>query len=991
MPPRRQPAAAASRAASKPASKAVSKSGAAADPFAFDDPTDRPAQRRSGAAVAAKSPAVGAASRPRRAAAQPHAPSTPPSSRRSVAAAAATPAALGPSLSTLSSSSLASSSAIADAPDPPPPPSSGRGTRASAGGVGALARLRFSQRLVPITAARPIPVNDLLRRLQELHSQLARLEQDSVDRASLAVVRKDLVSHSLLHHKERGVRAFAACCLADILRLFAPDAPYKESELKEIFEFLMKQVNYIADSDSPYFVQYFYLVESLSTVKSVVLVADLNAEDLVERIFKDFFDLIRPDIQKNIYNFLLDILHQLVEECQVLSQEVVETVVDQMTQARRAENSAAHQLAVDLCNLASDKLQRPICQFFSDAMVRATKGEDEDDQSFRSFQSIHEHILDIHRVSPGVLLSVIPLLEEELKYDDTEVRGLATDVLGQMMSAIGSTIARTYTTTWRSWLDRGRNDKQASIRSQCLKFSLDILRHHRELSADLCSCLEQKSQDPDEKVRLQVVNIIGAIDRTCEENVTKELLLMVAKRGRDKKAAIRVQTVQSLAALFKEMFSEPFGASGSGEVPEIVDKYGWIPGSLLDLLFLDDSETTIAVERAFHEQILPPSYRDDERTSRLLMVLMGLNDRLYKAFMSILDRQASTISKFQIFLDQCQQWNGGIVDENGPAVEAKLNQVVYALTDPKRAAGHLLAFAKDNNRRAYTLLKSVMDDALDYKDIIKCNKELTKLLQSRSGLFDTFSVFLRRISRTLVPRRSMPYLLSVIAEAEATRGARHPRQLVADRLVKSVVAIFPGLYQSDMSEFVNLFSIMDALEAVAKCAVVFPDRLEITGKNEDALVRLALSGTVRQASKAATIIAKATLPGARQLVVDAILRSLTPAAVRAAIAADKLRPWAESRFRSSDGDGDASSPLAGLDDDDDDNSGGGADAERVALHARLAALAQLARHAPETVEPHLNTITAFVVKELLLQNRDEEGHEEDFLPLEKLHAEGALK
>ena len=30
----------------------------------------------------------------------------------------------------------------------------------------------------------------------------------------------------------RGVKAYAACCLADLLRIYAPDAPYTETELR---------------------------------------------------------------------------------------------------------------------------------------------------------------------------------------------------------------------------------------------------------------------------------------------------------------------------------------------------------------------------------------------------------------------------------------------------------------------------------------------------------------------------------------------------------------------------------------------------------------------------------------------------------------------------------------------------------------------------------------------------------------------------------------
>ena len=41
-----------------------------------------------------------------------------------------------------------------------------------------------------------------------------------------------LVKPFILKSKDKDVKAHAACCLADILRIFAPEAPYSEEELK---------------------------------------------------------------------------------------------------------------------------------------------------------------------------------------------------------------------------------------------------------------------------------------------------------------------------------------------------------------------------------------------------------------------------------------------------------------------------------------------------------------------------------------------------------------------------------------------------------------------------------------------------------------------------------------------------------------------------------------------------------------------------------------
>ena len=81
-------------------------------------------------------------------------------------------------------------------------------------------------------AGKPIAVGDLLKRLTRLWNEMKDMEQDVEERASFLTVAKDLASPNLLAHKDKGVKALTTCCLVDILRLCAPDAPYTGQQLK---------------------------------------------------------------------------------------------------------------------------------------------------------------------------------------------------------------------------------------------------------------------------------------------------------------------------------------------------------------------------------------------------------------------------------------------------------------------------------------------------------------------------------------------------------------------------------------------------------------------------------------------------------------------------------------------------------------------------------------------------------------------------------------
>lgn len=91
--------------------------------------------------------------------------------------------------------------------------------------------LRFNEPL-SWRAGRPIPTTELVKRLDKLSKELTELDQDWEHKESLNKIAKELCSANILGHKDKGVKAFAACCLVDILKICAPDAPFTPSQLK---------------------------------------------------------------------------------------------------------------------------------------------------------------------------------------------------------------------------------------------------------------------------------------------------------------------------------------------------------------------------------------------------------------------------------------------------------------------------------------------------------------------------------------------------------------------------------------------------------------------------------------------------------------------------------------------------------------------------------------------------------------------------------------
>ncbi|GAA5984565.1 hypothetical protein JCM10908_003401 [Rhodotorula pacifica] len=246
---------------------------------------------------------------------------------------------------------------------------------------------------------------ELAKRLTSVHDQLRDFDQDTVDTSSLDKCAAQLVDPTLLLHKDKSVKALVAACIVDILRLYAPEAPYTPDQLRDLFDFLTHQLKQAGDPKDPNQPEHFYVVDSLASVKSIVLVCDLDhADELLTDIFKAVFHTVSSQTPKNVTLALTDILLSLLDEATSVPTGVISVLTSQFlpsssSASTRANNNkgkdredgsaggggggdaataherrAAFRLAVDVARAASDKLQRYVSQYFTEIILEAVNG-----------------------------------------------------------------------------------------------------------------------------------------------------------------------------------------------------------------------------------------------------------------------------------------------------------------------------------------------------------------------------------------------------------------------------------------------------------------------------------------------------------------------------------------------------------------------------------------------------------------------------------------
>lgn len=340
--------------------------------------------------------------------------------------------------------------------------------------------------------SKPIPAKVLIGRLDTLSKELKTLEQDGTDKESFEKVAKVLAEGNLLDHKDRGVRAFTACCLVDILRVCAPVAPLSGSQLARVFTcFITSILPSLSNPSNAYNVQHMYVLNSLSEVKSILLVTELpSPEALVLQLFTNAFDILynaaKPStgeqIGQKVLNDLTNLLVCLVDEMHTLPADAVDVIVAPFFLAKALsvkkdvaeedprqlilmpkELPPAYNTAKAICEFVPAKMARYISQYFNECMIDVSEtvgakksthrkliradAEDSDDEEMQAgptaielddLDKAHQLLREVWRACPDVLQNVIPQLEAELSVEDVRLRLLATQTLGDIISGIGS-------------------------------------------------------------------------------------------------------------------------------------------------------------------------------------------------------------------------------------------------------------------------------------------------------------------------------------------------------------------------------------------------------------------------------------------------------------------------------------------------------------------------------------------------------------------------
>ncbi|XP_062146872.1 sister chromatid cohesion protein PDS5 homolog B isoform X4 [Alnus glutinosa] len=341
--------------------------------------------------------------------------------------------------------------------------------------------------------------DSILKSLKQVANALSEIEQPSSREAAkkleatkkLEVAIKPLrkaILQSLLQHKDKEVRLLVAICISEMFRVMAPEPPFEDKYLRDIFKLIVSTFSELADSASPFFSRRVKILETVAQCKCCVIMLDIDCNDLVLEMFNVFFSVVRENHQQSLINHIMSIMTH------ILNEETSQTVLD-----------------VILRNLVKEG-----------------------------------------KCAPQMLLAVIPNLTHELLTDQVDVRIKAVNLIGKLLALPKHHVAQDYHDLFVEFLKRfsDKSVEVRVSALQCVK-AFYMANPSGAESHEVLTAIEDRLLDFDDRVRTQAVIVACDLAQSNLKFVSPKLISQATERLRDKKVSVRKKALHKLVEVYR--------------------------------------------------------------------------------------------------------------------------------------------------------------------------------------------------------------------------------------------------------------------------------------------------------------------------------------------------------------------------------------------------------------------------------------------------------
>ncbi|CAO2182211.1 unnamed protein product [Urochloa humidicola] len=442
----------------------------------------------------------------------------------------------------------------------------------------------------------------LVKLLKQAENALSELSQSSSLQDALNALSKSLVQTTLLNHKDKDVKLLVAVCFIEVMRVLAPDPPFSDEILKEIFRLFISIFADLAETSSPYLTRRMKILENVAALRCSMIMINIGCDDLILDMVKIFFSSVRQGLQQSVCQAMLSIMTQILNE--KVTQPVMDVILRNLV---KDDKGASHKLAFDIINKCAAKLEPIIYSFLSSCIFNK-------DMPVNDIRKLHHKvIMEIFQCAPQILFSVIPNLTHELLSEQVDIRLEAVHLIGRLLAFSNLNFGKQNKSVFIEFLKRF-SDKSAEVRIAAIDAAKACYmdKSSGDEARDILTSLQGRLLDFDEKVRIRAVNTICDLAKSNLGSFPHKVILLAAERLRDKKASVRKNVMHKLLELYRN-----YCEKCSKGTATVNTHYEQIPAKLIVLCFDNDIESFRPqnMELIFAEELFPPSLSPNERAT----------------------------------------------------------------------------------------------------------------------------------------------------------------------------------------------------------------------------------------------------------------------------------------------------------------------------------------------------------------------------------------
>ncbi|XP_078181537.1 ARM repeat superfamily protein [Carex rostrata] len=633
----------------------------------------------------------------------------------------------------------------------------------------------------------------LVKLLKQAESALSVLNQDSQLQSQLAPLCKSLSKNDLLHHKDKDVRLLIGVCCSEVMRVLAPEPPFSDTILKEIFRLFIGIFNDLGDTKSPYLPRRMKIIENAATLKCYVILLDIGCEDLVLELFKTFFSVLSQGHQNNVFYAMLSIMTQLLDE--KISQSLVDVILRNLV---REGKGKPYELASLVVKNFEDKLE-PFIRSSMSSCLRSGNS------SGKVFGKIHHRIiLEVFRCSPRILFSVIPNLINELVSDHVDVRVEAVRLIGELVSLSKFRLGKDYPMIFVEFLERF-SDESMQVRIaavECVRSCIFSDPSGGEESIVL-NAIEGRLLDAEDKVRIQAVSTVCELAKLSIQSFPSEVVLRATERLRDRKISVRKNVLHSLLDLYRFYCDEC-----SKGIILINSCYEQIPCNVLLLCFDKDTDAfrPKILELLFAQDLFPPSLSPEERASHWIAFYSLFIQPHIKVFSTILSQKKRLHSEMQTYLALRLQAKDHLSEEAQNKILSCFTKMSCHFPDASKAVElfHSLHRMKDKN--IFKDLQDLCDESSTLVSAKSTRDSFLKKIGSKHQSNSFFKALSWKCSHSLLNCEIVQCIVEQLQTCIRNRETKDADSIF--ELLLAVSTTFPSFLKQSEVYLVDIFKLI---------------------------------------------------------------------------------------------------------------------------------------------------------------------------------------